>query len=78
MKILRSTNRCFDAEGCHPDITITYVLTGGGLYQAGYPGDLAVYAGIGSPAWVAHHGTKLIYREAVAYFPDLTEDQYRD
>ncbi len=60
----------------------------------GAAGDKAVYVGIAgdlsvdSPdykdvffaaaIWIAHHGLKLKHAAALAYFPNLNADEYRD
>ena len=51
--------------------TITAVLT------QGHFGSQAVYVGIGSPEFVAKHGTKQTYDRALYYFPMLKKEDYR-
>lgn len=50
---------------------VTYVLLSGGI------GDYTVYLGIGSPQWVADHGNKVGFEEALAVFPRLDARRYR-
>jgi hypothetical protein len=50
-------------QDCHPD------------FPEG--ATIAVYFGIGSPVFVAEHGTKLTFKEAKMLFPTITEDKYR-
>jgi len=38
----------------------------------------AVYMGIGDPEWIAAHGNKLDYKQAVCYYPLLQEKDYRE
>lgn len=93
MTIVDSVTRTYVAQGCHPPITVTAVLTGGAVHDAavkafdarrrGDPlpvpsGDLAVYEGVGSTEWVACYGIKASYAHAKAYFPDLSRAHYRD
>lgn len=46
---------------------------------AGAVGDYAAYIGCGEPEWVAQHGDKLDFDEAVVHFPggQLHRDLYR-
>jgi hypothetical protein len=58
---------------CDDPYTIIVVLVQGQI------GDYAAYAGIGSPEWVAKHGDKIRFEEAVIHFPQgLVKEKYRD
>ncbi len=72
-----SVNTQQDDSGLLIHTKLTYVLVGGAGYLRGYDGDLAVYYGIGSPTWVANHGSKANYELAKWFFPNLTENRYR-
>ncbi len=58
-------------------VEVTVLLTIGVSNDPEHKGDHAAYIGIGSNAWVAHSGQKLLLREAQRYFPHLTEELYR-
>ncbi len=34
------------------------------------------YMGQGQPEWIARHGVKLTYRQALIFFPSLKETEY--
>lgn len=51
---------------------VTSVLLSGGI------GDYAAYIGIGAPSWVAKHGNKLGFEEALGFFPHITRERYRE
>jgi len=50
---------------------VTVVLLSGSI------GDYAAYVGIGSVEWVASHGAKLSFNEALGFFPRITAQRYR-
>ena len=50
------------------------------LLVEGNIADYAAYVGQGSPEWIAAHGDKISFKEAVVNFPggQLKEDKYRE
>jgi hypothetical protein len=45
---------------------------------AGDIGDYACYVGLGEPIWVAQHGNKICFQEAVVQFPTIEKENYRE
>lgn len=73
-KILGSNKRSYPSQNSpagYQNVTVVLV--------AGDVGDYAAYAGEGSPEWIAAHGNKIGFDEAIVHFPggQLDKDRYR-
>lgn len=69
--IIGTNTRCYPSEEREEMVCLTIVLVAGAI------GDYAVYIGEGSPRWVARHGDKLFFDEAILHFPGLGRENYR-
>ena len=71
-KIINVNRRTYPCEGRFTGVNVTVVLVEGGN------DDYAAYVGVGSDDWIARHGDKLRFEEAIIHFPiGLKEEKYR-
>ena len=72
-KILGINKRCYPSSlSLFGYVEITCVLVAGEI------GDYTVYIGEGLPEYVASHGNKISFKEAICHFPQLIKASYRD
>lgn len=69
--IISINTKCYPSEEREGMVCLTTVLVEGAI------GDYAAYIGEGSPQWVARHGKKLFFDEAILHFPGLGRENYR-